>query len=192
MTAKRIQDVALKYFALKGYDGTTLSEIAGEVGIKKPSIYAHFNSKNELFFMVVQDVAQGYYEFWKELLIQTESLDYEQRLFGIFKTIVEHFGNDNIKMAFWIRNLVFPPTEYKDELLLILKNLNNDILEEITKIFTKGISVGAIRSGVARDMAYAYLCLLDGYLMRRICAEDKEAKQHMEQMWKSFWSGTKC
>ncbi|MBD2807322.1 helix-turn-helix transcriptional regulator, partial [Xenorhabdus sp. ZM] len=45
MTANRIKAVALSHFARYGYEGTSLANIAQEVGIKKPSIYAHFKGK---------------------------------------------------------------------------------------------------------------------------------------------------
>ncbi|MBC8830133.1 helix-turn-helix transcriptional regulator, partial [Escherichia coli] len=55
MTKKLIKEVALTLFAEKGYDGTALSEIAKAVGIKTPSLYAHFASKEALFLEVYQD-----------------------------------------------------------------------------------------------------------------------------------------
>ncbi|CBY60034.1 similar to transcriptional regulator, TetR family, N-terminal part [Listeria monocytogenes SLCC7179] len=58
MTKKLIKEVALTLFAEKGYDGTALSEIAKAVGIKTPSLYAHFASKEALFLEVYQDSIQ--------------------------------------------------------------------------------------------------------------------------------------
>ncbi|WP_434060455.1 TetR/AcrR family transcriptional regulator [Peribacillus frigoritolerans] len=49
MTKDRIKEVACKQLAEKWYDGTPLSSIAQEVGIKTPSIYALFKSKEDLF-----------------------------------------------------------------------------------------------------------------------------------------------
>lgn len=49
LTANRIQLIALSHFAKYGYAGTSLSKVAEEVGIKKPSIYAHYKSKEDLF-----------------------------------------------------------------------------------------------------------------------------------------------
>jgi AcrR family transcriptional regulator len=43
----KLKKAALFHFANSGYDGTSLSAIAGEVGIKKQSIYVHFAKKDE-------------------------------------------------------------------------------------------------------------------------------------------------
>lgn len=58
MTANRIKAVALSHFARYGYEGTSLANIAQEVGIKKPSIYAHFKGKEELYFTCLESALQ--------------------------------------------------------------------------------------------------------------------------------------
>jgi AcrR family transcriptional regulator len=54
-TRERILRSALRLFYARGYKGTSLSAIAGEVGISAPSLYWHFESKNELCFACVRD-----------------------------------------------------------------------------------------------------------------------------------------
>ncbi|CAM2959042.1 Biofilm operon icaABCD HTH-type negative transcriptional regulator IcaR [Staphylococcus aureus] len=41
----KIIDNAITLFSEKGYDGTTLDDIAKSVNIKKASLYYHFDSK---------------------------------------------------------------------------------------------------------------------------------------------------
>ncbi len=47
-TKDKILKVALELFAAQGVKATSLSQIAKKVGIKKPSIYNHFKSKDEI------------------------------------------------------------------------------------------------------------------------------------------------
>jgi AcrR family transcriptional regulator len=47
-TRERILDVALDLFTDQGFDGTSMREIAGRLGITKPSIYYHFASKEDV------------------------------------------------------------------------------------------------------------------------------------------------
>ncbi len=53
-TAQKILDVSERIFALKGYGGTSLREVAGEVGIREPGLYRHFKSKDELYRQVLE------------------------------------------------------------------------------------------------------------------------------------------
>ncbi len=47
-TKERIFEVALDLFAQKGFEGVSMREIAEAVGIKKASLYSHFESKDAL------------------------------------------------------------------------------------------------------------------------------------------------
>jgi AcrR family transcriptional regulator len=50
-----ILDAAIAVFAERGYDGTTLGEIARRVDMTQPGLLHHFGSKDELFLEVVRD-----------------------------------------------------------------------------------------------------------------------------------------
>lgn len=46
-------DVARGLFALRGFDGATIEEIAAAAGVSKPVVYEHFGSKEALYSQVV-------------------------------------------------------------------------------------------------------------------------------------------
>jgi len=52
-TKENIIKTALELFLRKGYEKTSLNDIAGEVGITKPAIYHHFKNKDQLFHQVL-------------------------------------------------------------------------------------------------------------------------------------------
>ena len=52
-TAQRILDVAEDLFARRGYDGTSLRQIADGAGIREPGLYNHFSSKQALYEAVL-------------------------------------------------------------------------------------------------------------------------------------------
>ena len=169
MTAKRIKMVAFQLFSQKGYEGTALSEIAEKVGIKKPSIYAHYKSKEALFLSVVDDMTDSYVNLWDEVLLQNRELGIEKQLYTLMEETLRYFTQDSLHIALWIRVWMFPPADLKEKLLQHMKDLHMRLEDDVTAMIQTGIAQGDVRCGQAKDMAFAYLSLIDGYLMRVIC-----------------------
>ncbi len=59
-TKQKILDKALKLFAERGYDSVSVGEIAKAVGIKAPSLYNHYPSKQSIFDAIVESTAAQY------------------------------------------------------------------------------------------------------------------------------------
>lgn len=59
-TRQRILDKALELFSAKGYDAVGVAEIAKAVGIKAPSLYNHFASKQAIFDALVENTTARY------------------------------------------------------------------------------------------------------------------------------------
>jgi AcrR family transcriptional regulator len=53
-TAERILDVAEEVFADRGFEGATLRDVANRVGVRIPSLYNHFDSKESLYAAVLE------------------------------------------------------------------------------------------------------------------------------------------
>lgn len=83
-TAERIKQAALTMFTESGYEGASLSEIAKAVGIKTPSIYAHYKSKEQLFLQLIQEVIEEEREQYFKLLRDIEFVSSEQQLYRLF------------------------------------------------------------------------------------------------------------
>lgn len=59
-TKQKIIDKALALFAAHGYDAVSVGEIAKAVGIKAPSLYNHYPSKQAIFDAIVESTAKQY------------------------------------------------------------------------------------------------------------------------------------
>jgi AcrR family transcriptional regulator len=59
MTRTRIQDVALALFATRGYDATSLQEIASALDVTKAALYYHFPSKADLLHSLADPLLEG-------------------------------------------------------------------------------------------------------------------------------------
>ena len=59
-TKQEILDAALELFSVKGFEATSLSTIADTVGIRKASLYSHFENKQAILDALVKDVLEQY------------------------------------------------------------------------------------------------------------------------------------
>ena len=59
-TAEKVLDAAEDLFAEKGYDATSLGDVADKVGIRSPSLYNHFRNKQALYIAVVERLLQKF------------------------------------------------------------------------------------------------------------------------------------
>jgi TetR/AcrR family transcriptional regulator len=86
-TRDRILDAAEARFAAAGFGATSLADIAGDVGIRPPSLYRHFSSKRALY----EEVLSRLLTPWMELLatiIQPTDADHAV---SNLRVAVEHY-----------------------------------------------------------------------------------------------------
>jgi AcrR family transcriptional regulator len=57
-TRQRIQDVALELFAQRGYEKTSLREIAEHLDVTKAALYYHFKSKEDIVISLFEDLTK--------------------------------------------------------------------------------------------------------------------------------------
>lgn len=55
-TKQVILEESLNLFAVHGYEGVSVAQIASAVGIKVPSLYKHYKSKQEIFDTILKQV----------------------------------------------------------------------------------------------------------------------------------------
>src|SRR5438105_3265928 len=78
--ADKALDRALKVFWRKGYEGTSLSDLTGAMGINRPSLYAAFGNKESLFQKVLDRYAGGPACFVREALNEPTARAVAERL----------------------------------------------------------------------------------------------------------------
>lgn len=96
-TKKIILKKALELFSERGYDSVSVGEIAQKVGIKAPSLYNHYKSKEEIFQAIVSDTAERYEKGTDKIDIHVENVS---RDIPSFKKIASESLTEKVKQIF--------------------------------------------------------------------------------------------
>lgn len=75
---EEIIEVAARLFRKRGYNGTSMKNIADTIGIKPASIYNHINTKQELLHDLLMDIATRFMSGMND--ISHSSFEVEQKL----------------------------------------------------------------------------------------------------------------
>ena len=184
-TKEKIFDVALDLFSKKGYDSVSLREIAEEVGIKKSSIYSHYQSKKA----ILMDI----FEYFSDLFEYDELLNSKEYMISSDNKILlenpelfYHKGSEAIKEMFSqernlkIWKLIFIQMHYNEHIRLFFKN---EILAK-PLIFWKDFFTilkenGIIRPDLNPDLLAKEYYSFPIYSIVEICAEYEDIPQDM-------------
>ena len=61
-TKQEILNAALDLFSVQGFEASSISQIANAVGIRKASLYSHFENKQAILVAIVKEVLERYAE----------------------------------------------------------------------------------------------------------------------------------
>ena len=117
-TKERILDAALTLFAENGYNGTSVEQIAGIVGIKAPSLYKHYKGKEDILNALI-DSAEARYE---------EVFGSEEHIGKIPESIEEFVKVTMGRISFTMRD----PVIRKTRMFLVQEQFRNERISEVT------------------------------------------------------------
>lgn len=90
---RQIVEVALRLFAARGFDGTSLQDIAKIVGIRKASLLYHFESKEALRLSVLDHLLSAWNEGLPRLLVATARSG-APRFSSVIRELIRFFAED--------------------------------------------------------------------------------------------------
>ncbi|WP_353626058.1 helix-turn-helix domain-containing protein [Bacillus sp. JCM 19041] len=121
-TKEKILAESMELFAVNGYEGTSMAKIAEKVGIKKPSLYAHYKSKEALFIDINKKMADEYVDFVKASLV-LDIDNVETLLFESMKIHLQDLARMIRAFSFIIVLFSILPKDSKSSLLRVLRKV---------------------------------------------------------------------
>lgn len=183
MTADKIKEVALRHFAHHGYSGGSLAQIAAEVGIKTPSIYAHFKNKDALFLAIMKD---AFTKEWEQVLAYFKSSEQQpitEKLYGFLRWQKENYEQDE-RAKFWTRTSFFPPDHLQDEIMEELYKLLDQMEQLLLQQFEEAQAKDPKLEGLdIRQAAKAFMSLYDGVFVELLYGGGRRAEERLKSSW---------
>ena len=117
-TKEKILETALTLFAENGFNGTSVEQIAQNVGIKAPSLYKHFKGKEDILNTLI-DIAEARYE---------ENFGSDKKI-GKIPDSIDEFIHETVEK---IRFTMCDPLIRRMRIFLVQEQFRNERLAEIT------------------------------------------------------------
>ncbi|RNB85098.1 TetR/AcrR family transcriptional regulator [Brevibacillus fluminis] len=189
MTKDKIKHEAMCLFAQNGYNGTALAEIAKQVGIKTPSIFAHFKGKEDLFLSVFADLSWQEVSHVEQIIENIEEATVEEKLSLIFHETCRFYLQNEVRAEFLKRTMLFPPDFLQDKIRERFITSEESLSQILREIFVAGIEAGVVRKEKTESLIAAYYCTIDGVFLQMSYYGKDAMTQRLEAAWKNFWLG---
>ncbi|HUL21132.1 MAG TPA: TetR/AcrR family transcriptional regulator [Thermodesulfobacteriota bacterium] len=97
---KRILKASAELFASKGFDGTSVRDIAEKVGLSVPGMFHYFSSKEEILYEIMTLFMDNAYE--KMMEVYSADIDPIEKLSSICKFYVEEYAGHKHQLTILI------------------------------------------------------------------------------------------
>ncbi|MBD8005384.1 TetR/AcrR family transcriptional regulator [Bacillus norwichensis] len=184
-TVNKIKKTALFYISKYGYEGTTLKDIAQKVGIKTPSIYSHFNSKEQLFLSIIKDLKLKERESLMKLVLELRKKPIDEVIRAFF-----YFYTDSNNIASWQiilkQILMHPPASLLQILRKDFEELEKEISIQLSEFFQIGREEGWIKNEDTEQLISLFFTLIDGLLVEQNLYDSEKYEQRREEVWNLY------
>ncbi len=184
-TKKRILDEALTLFSEKGYANVFVAEIAEAVGIKAPSLYKHYKSKQEIFNAILDEMKSSYENRANTLNLNGNNvvadasvfLDItEDELVKIGKGLFDYFLHNEYVRKF--RKMITIEQFRNNEMAqLFTKQYNDDPLSYQAAMFSMLSAAGVLSNEKPDIMALQFYAPI--YMLMTLCDRHPEREQEV-------------
>ena len=188
---QEILDAAFELFCTKGYH-LSVAELAYAVGIKTPSLYSHFNSKDQILELMIRQEIERYYVCLNEKMMYVENLDCEKAMKSLFDFVLEFFSEYK-RLRFWRTLPLIPNENLKNKFSNLIAEQDQIYTQKMKRCFQRGIENREIRSGVTENALYLYLSMIQGVMDGMLLHPKSPAENSFAQkVYAAYWDGIRA
>ena len=177
-TRARLLAAAYQVFAHNGYERATVDEIVREAGFSKGAFYVHFESKDDLFWQMLEERIDAQQETFRQTLDPNESVEENER--RILETVFE-MNNDPMAAAVFLEFSAHAMRNEKvrERLAEMYRRWHQFVVETLEI----GHAAGRVRDDVdAGLLASAIMAILEGAMIQsRLAPEELRLNQRVNE-----------
>jgi len=179
-TRQAIMNAAIKLFSEKGFNHTSVGELAKTAGVGKSTIYGYFHTKNEIFLAFCED--QIDFVFTELAQKRDPDAPLKEQLFTLFMGQFRYVTKNYDFGRILVREMVFP----KELTIEKSNDISERYLSALGDILTRAISRNELRDDlellyVSGHFYALYIIVLSAWYERRFQSE-QEIEQALQKL----------
>lgn len=181
-------NVALKYFMVEGYQKTSLSKIANQLGMSKAALYYYYPNKKalfiaciEAFFLKMNEASSTY---------QLKGNTTKEKLFNAIRSFGDpSLSIDNIE-GFNHYYFVFDAIKHVPEVKELLMSSSMDLMKSLMLLIEEGINEGSIRKDIdVTALIMKIGVLIEGLLISNYMGYFDDYEDMTDRILELLWFG---
>ncbi|MCB0172406.1 MAG: TetR/AcrR family transcriptional regulator [Anaerolineae bacterium] len=195
-TKQQIISVAFELFINNGYERTSLTDIAKQIGITKPAIYYHFENKETLFLAVVNSFLTELEKSSLAIIEADASIQAMLRmLFGMLSDVKGTMAaltgtSGSNSLEFHTYMLMFEGIKLFPEVRLRIDTFYTQFIHMLAEKIKAAQAKGEIRPDLHPEaFAFQLSAVMEGAFLMSIFITTTDLETMSQQMFENTWLG---
>lgn len=154
-------DAAMRIFWEKGFEATSLSDLTSKMGIQRPSIYAAFGDKKQLFEAALRKYTQSHAAYVRSRLQSNSSV--KEAFYNFFGGVVAGEYEDGPNRGCFCINTMVELAPHDEKFEILTREHQMYLSAVFQEALERGIRSGELEASMdARALAHTLVSLLIG------------------------------
>lgn len=175
----RVCEAAVAHFAIHGYDGASLNDIAASIGIRKASLYSHFSGKDALYLQVLEDAVANESDYVAKTLAGTATTAGPGAAY--VRAIAARY-EESVHLRYLLRTVFLPPATHRD----IIGRVYVQFLERLREGFLCQLrerSPTPLSDDDAKRYGLTYIGIVESLYVELVYEGAEPMKARRDAMW---------
>ncbi|MFK4301280.1 MULTISPECIES: TetR/AcrR family transcriptional regulator [Paenibacillus] len=154
-------DAAMQLFWEKGFEATSLSDLTSKMGIQRPSIYAAFGDKKQLFEAALRKYTQSHAANVRSRLLSSASV--KEAICNFFEGVVAEEYDEGPNLGCFCINTMVELAPHDEKFEILTREHQMYLSTVFQETIERGIRSGELEATTdARALAHTMISLLIG------------------------------